>query len=276
LELEEAGEERASMRVISLMYHDIVERGCEAASGFTGPDADIYKVERGRFEDHLRRIDESKCSAQGRVVDLHEQQPNAPPLLITFDDGGASAATLAAEMLEWHGWRGHFLVTAGRIGTAGFLDASQIRDLHQRGHVIGSHSYSHAMRMSRCSEAELREEWSRSVSVLSEIVGEPVTSASVCGGYYSRRVARTAAEAGIRFLFTSEPRTRTIRVDGCLVLGRFTIKHWMPGSMAAALARGDPAEALKQRALWEAKKISKIVGGRMYNRLRSAVLRGRN
>ncbi len=264
------------MRAISLMYHDVVEKGQEEASGFTGPESAIYKLERSRFEEHLQAIGAAGCSARGRVIDPGEEDANETPLYITFDDGGVSAATLAADMLERFGWRGHFLVTAGRIGTAGFLDASQIRELHQRGHVIGSHSYSHPVRMSWCSEAELREEWGRSVGALSEILGEPVTVASVCGGYYSRRVAQTAVEAGIRFLFSSEPRARTGHVDGCMVLGRFTIKHWMPGSMAAALASGDTREMLKQRALWEAKKVSKAVGGRMYNRVREIILRKGN
>src|SRR5262245_47304812 len=49
----------------------------------------------------------------------------------------------------------------------------------------------------------------KSRELLRDILGESVTVASVPGGYYGRAVAETAAEAGIRVLFNSEPTTRT-------------------------------------------------------------------
>lgn len=109
--------------------------------------------------------------------------------------------------------RGHFFITAGQIGKHGFINAAQLRELHERGHVIGSHSYSHPTRMSLCDDEILADEWARSVEMLSELLGEKVDTASVPGGYYSRRVAEAAAAAGIRILFNSEPTTR-ITVSG--------------------------------------------------------------
>jgi len=52
--------------------------------------------------------------------------------------------------------------------------------------------------MARCSWAQLQDEWSRSTSVLADIVGHPVTLASIPGGDYGDNVARAAAAAGIR------------------------------------------------------------------------------
>ncbi len=268
-----AGEGETMMRVISLMYHDVVDRGAQDASGFAGPEAGIYKIERRRFEEHLKAIDGAAHGLCTKVTELSNHRGNGAPFCMTFDDGGESAATVAADMLEKHGWRGHFFITAGRIGTAGFVSAAQVRELHDRGHVIGSHSYSHPTRMSACTKEQLCEEWGRSVEMLSEIVGGRVTVASVCGGYYSTAVARAAEEAGIRFLFNSEPTSRCGKVGECLVLGRCTIKHWMPASVAAALARGRMMESLKQRVLWEAKKVTKMVGGKAYVKLSRALLR---
>ena len=60
------------------------------------------------------------------------------------------------------------------------------------------------------------------VSLLADILGEPIEVASVPRGYYSRQAAASAARAGLKLLFNSEPVTRAHTVDGCMVLGRFS------------------------------------------------------
>ena len=86
---------------------------------------------------------------------------------------GKAAITEIAPRLEALGWCGHFFMTSGQIGAPGFLTASELRELHARGHVVGSHSHSHPVRMSACSVAELRREWTDSVGLLTDILGEP-------------------------------------------------------------------------------------------------------
>ena len=110
----------------------------------------------------------------------------------------ASPTTLVADRLEARGWRGHCFVSTDAIGTRGFLTAAQIRELDARGHVIGS-----ALRLAPGSfqclrrSAHMREEWSRSRMVLEDLLGHEVEIASVPGGYYSRRVARSGARCRI-------------------------------------------------------------------------------
>ncbi len=197
---------------------------------------------------------------------------DAGRLLLTFDDGGASAFGPIADLLETRGWRGHVFVTTDYLGAPGFLDAAQLRELHRRGHVIGSHSCSHPKRMSACSRAQLRDEWRRSCAVLADVLGEAVTAASVPGGYHSRAVAETAAEAGVRVLFTSEPTTRAHTVGGCLVLGRYTVYRGMAAGSAAALAAGRRLARWRQALWWKVKKVAKAVGGQAYLSLREKVL----
>lgn len=293
----------ATMKVISLMYHDIVEPGGEDASGFPGRDAALYKIERALFGRHLDALGEVAAGAVTTVFDLAggstatpQPQPRTPtkatsvptstssptstspptatPVLITFDDGGASACAAAA-MLEKIGWRGHFFITAGRVGSPGFLARGEVHDLHARGHVVGSHSYSHPVRMARCARAELLDEWARSVALLSEITGERVRTASVPGGYYSDEVARTAAEAGLEFLFTSEPTARVRRVGSCAVLGRYSLQRGATAETVAAIAAGRVAPRLRQVVLWNAKKLAKAAGGEYYLKARRALVGGR-
>ncbi len=41
------------MRLVALMYHDVVPAGAEDSSGFPGPDAALYKLDRQAFARHL-------------------------------------------------------------------------------------------------------------------------------------------------------------------------------------------------------------------------------
>ncbi|HWJ15588.1 MAG TPA: polysaccharide deacetylase family protein [Gemmatimonadaceae bacterium] len=258
-------------RAVSLMYHDVVTNGDVASSGFDGPGADIYKLDRGEFAQHLAGIAlaPSTVDASGTV---RGGSPTGLPVFLTFDDGGVTAHSNAAPLLEERGWRGLFYITTDRIGTTGFVSASQLRDLLARGHVIGSHSCSHPKRISDCSRTELQHEWGDSVDALEQILGSPVTTASVPGGFYSRLVGSSAAAAGVKILFTSEPTTRVGEVDGCLLLGRYGVWRGMPVSTSADIARGRVLPRLRQSAYWSIKKAAKSLPGDPYGKLRGLLL----
>jgi peptidoglycan/xylan/chitin deacetylase (PgdA/CDA1 family) len=252
-----------------LLYHDVVDDD-DDASGFPGGDAARYKLGRREFAQHLDAIG----AASATVADLcrAESVPDGKGPLFTFDDGGVSAATIIADELERRGCRGHFFITVDYIGRPGFVSRAQIVDLARRGHDIGSHSCSHPTRMAMCSRHRLLDEWRRSREVLAEILGAPVTNASVPGGYYSRAVAETAGAVGITHLFNSEPTTRVVTVDDCQVIGRYSIYRGMTAAQAAALASGSRAALLQQAVAWKLKKALKAVGGRAYLGVRKMVL----
>ena len=258
------------MRAVALLYHDVVTPGERDESGYQGAAADSYKMDPSLFRAHLEALAARVCSARHGA---RSHEPRAErTVLLTFDDGGRSAFDTTAPALEERGWIGHFLVTAGRLDTPAFLSTPQVRALADRGHVIGSHSLSHPMRMSQCTPEQLRDEWGRSVDVLQQAIGRPVDVASVPGGYYSVEVARAAAEAGIRVLFTSEPTTVVDAVDGCAILGRFLLRSGSTAAHAADLATGARMSRLRQWVAWNGKKAAKRLGGRSYLRLRHLYL----
>jgi peptidoglycan/xylan/chitin deacetylase (PgdA/CDA1 family) len=242
------------------MYHDVVAAGSEDASGFPGRDAALYKVTPERFEQHLSALVGYRVPGTGYRVPV-----------ITFDDGGVSAM-IAADALERHGFTGHFFVTANYIGTRGFLDQAQLRELHARGHVIGSHSCSHPLRMGHCSWTQLVDEWTRSREILEQVVSSEIRLASVPGGDFAPSVAEAAACAGITHLFTSEPTARSRHAFGLTLLGRFTIQKWTTAATVAGLACGDWLPRARQAVVWNAKKLSKRVGGERYLKVRRWLL----
>ena len=248
------------------MFHDVIDAGDSAPSGFSTPGADLYKLEQTSFEEHLDGI-----RVTPSVVGASADGPT--PFFLTFDDGGVSAYTIIAPMLEARGWRGHFFVTSDRIGTPGFLTAAQIRALTERGHVIGSHSCSHPARISACTSDELRHEWEDSVAALTDIVGAPVVVASVPGGFYSTAVGEAAARAGVTSLFTSEPTTRVGTVGDCVLLGRYAIWRSMPAATSGSIAAGAIVPRLRQSVWWALKRGAKAIPGDPYGKVRALLLR---
>lgn len=244
-------------RTISLLYHDVVAAGGVASSGFLSADANVYKLTEENFVAHLDAI-------AARVTPT--------PRLFTFDDGGASASRIGT-LLAARGWHGHFFVSTNFIGTGGFVTTADIRRLAAQGHLIGSHSCSHPERMAALSRERLLLEWTESRHRLEDILGCAVETASIPGGYYSTEVAQTAADAGYRVLFTSEPVARPWRIGALDVYGRYSVQQTSSAELVAAIAAGDRWPRLQQLAYWNLKKVVKRVGGTYWLRFRKSYLR---
>jgi hypothetical protein len=251
------------MRAISFCLHDVADPGFGERTART---ANLYTLDLPLFQQHLHSI-ELQNGKVDKIEDLRAFE-RFVPVFLTFDDGARSALSSVAGELEKRNWRGHFFVTTDWIGQPGFLEAREIRELRSRGHVIGSHSCSHPERMSHLSAGQMMCEWTRSCTVLSDILGDTVVVASIPGGYYSRRVAETAAASGIKVLFTSEPTVLVSLVEGCMVLGRYSITRYSRPAASGALVAGGIGARCQQFALWNAKKIAKLLGGESYLSLR--------
>ncbi len=237
--------------MISLLYHDVIDDVLAETSGFSGADANHYKLSPETFASHLTA-----------------GPANASHVLFTFDDGGVSALSPCADLLEQCGVRGLFFVPSDYIGQPTFCTAAQLRALHQRGHQIGSHSASHPVPISDLSDQGLAEEWARSRQVLQDAIGADVRDASVPGGFTSARVEGAAADAGYARLFTSQPTQSVRTLRGMQIHGRFSITRSTPVDLVAQVLAGRQLPWLRQAALWEAKKIVKSVGGAAWLRFR--------
>lgn len=222
-------------------------------SGFRSPGADRYKLPVAKFDAHLAHLDDLR----GRGL----------PFALTFDDGGESYYSHIADRLESRAWRGYCFVPTDFIDRPGFLSRRQIRELDRRGHHIGTHSASHPARISACSARALREEWTRSIDVLQDLLGRAVTVASVPGGYYSKAVAEAAAGAGVQTLFTSEPVTTTAAVGRCAIAGRFAIREYNAPALSARLVGTAPWTRWGMWLDWNLKALCKPILGPAYTRV---------
>jgi peptidoglycan/xylan/chitin deacetylase (PgdA/CDA1 family) len=223
---------RPGPELASFGFHEVTDD--PSTTGFQRSAALPFKHTTRAFAQHLAAI-----AAADRLPELAPALDFAQPgrhLLLTFDDGGKSALYVSDE-LSRRGWKGHFFIVTSLIGSRTFLNGNEIRSLRSAGHVVGSHSHTHPDIFRDQTPVQMAAEWRTSCDILSELLGEPCPVASVPGGDISRAVLHSAAGAGLRFLFTSEPWTRPRPVAGCWVLGRFGAKATTSAARMEELAR---------------------------------------
>lgn len=260
------------MKATSFQFHDVVDTDRADLSGFPGATSANYKLTMAEFEAHLSILRKVLTRNPLIVLNMTSSPGQKDDVLLTFDDGGLSAYTHILDVLDRYGWQGHFFIPTSYIGHPTFVNRAHIRAIRERGHVIGSHSCSHPERMSYLGLDEMIFEWTTSITCLADILGEPVSVASVPHGYYSDKVAEAASYSGITALFTSEPVRKTSVVQGCMVLGRYLIRPGMDPGRSAELATGSAVAGCRQFLTWNVKKLAKLLGGRAYLKLRASLL----
>lgn len=231
-----------------LLYHDVLQSANEI-SGFSGKDAGSYKISSHLFGQHVQAVAASQY-----------------PAIFSFDDGGISCFTTIAPLLEQYQFTGLFFIPTAFIGKPGFMTETQIKELYQQGHIIGSHGHFHRP-LSHMSYKNVLKEWQQSIDILKKITGEHTTDASLPGGWYSEAVAKAAAEAGIRTLYTSEPTADSFEIHNCKVQGRFNIDS--SSHIPAILSDNNLQKQLHDQ--WDKKEIVKKVFGGWYLKIRGLI-----
>lgn len=122
---------------------------------------------------------------------------------ITFDDGNLSDARIALPALYRRGLTARFFICAGRLGIAGYLDQSAIRDLRAAGMNIGSHGMNH-VNWRQVSPHDLDVEIFGSIDSLEQICDQEVLEVAIPFGSYDRRVIQKLKQTKIRSVYTSD------------------------------------------------------------------------
>lgn len=220
----------ARAEIASLMYHEVTDD--PSTTGFQRASARPYATSTRVFLEHLDRIQRSGMTPE-KITDI-DPAKGGQHLMLTFDDGGKSALH-AGEELARRGWRGHFFAVTSRLGERTFLDAVGLRALRDMGHLVGTHSHTHPDIFRDLTADKIREEWRTSAGIVEDLLGEPCLAASVPGGDISAAALAATADAGFRYVFTSEPWTTPRRLDDTWFVGRLCLKAGTTGDAVEAL-----------------------------------------
>jgi len=249
--------------IISFGYHDVV---CDNnfESGFQNIGAIQYKLRSNVFEHQIGIISDY----------LESKQLDKNLVALTFDDGGESFYSVIAPVLEKYGFKGYFFITTSLIGTKGFVSREQVKELHTRGHVIGTHSHTHPKNISNLSYGKIEEEWSNSVEILSNIISEKVRVASIPGGFYSEKSRKALLKCGIEIIFTSYP-SRKVRhnADNQYIIGRFSIKKDTSSKSLIRLISNNGFFVICEFIKWKVLALARLTLGNKYYLIREALLK---
>ena len=130
---------------------------------------------------------------------------------ITFDDGYVSTFNHAMGPLREHGFKAIQFISSAYLGkesawdklSSPLMDKAQVRDWLQAGHLIGSHTVTHAS-LVRLNEAQAREEITASRKFLEDEFGVEIQHFCYPFGDWNQRIAGWVAEAGYLTASTSE------------------------------------------------------------------------
>jgi peptidoglycan/xylan/chitin deacetylase (PgdA/CDA1 family) len=232
-----------------LLYHEI--------RPFAGQYS--YAIAKTVFESHADLV--------ARAGTNPDQSASAE---FTFDDGTASDFEYALPILDSRGIRARFFITVGWTGTKpGFMGWHQVRRLCDAGHIIGAHGWSHTF-LTHCSPSELDRELLVSKETLEDKLGVPITTMSLPGGRYNRRVLAACRQAGYTRVYTSEPRLETTTSD--FTVGRVNVAADRSVRWIHALLRPRSKELAKLRRRYCVKRwVMTVLGDQIYEKIWNTV-----
>jgi peptidoglycan/xylan/chitin deacetylase (PgdA/CDA1 family) len=222
-----------------LAYHQIVTQPCKYRYSITAP----------LFDGHM--------SAVATI--------ETPPL-VTFDDGHLSQFARGAPGLERNSLRGVYFITVGWVGRTHYMSWRKLEELHEQGHRIQSHGWSHKM-LTECSRSELREELRRSKGILEDRLGVAVDAVSCPGGAWNRDVAEACADAGYKTLYTSDAWEPVRTEFGVDIVGRLMVRRDWTAEHLMDILRGDRKYAPSRMQFAVARLVRKTLGLRLYHSL---------
>jgi peptidoglycan/xylan/chitin deacetylase (PgdA/CDA1 family) len=241
-----SGEEtRSAPQRLHLLYHEVRAGGSRYS----------YVTDAAMFEKHVDLYVRLRSSESGGLW---------PEL--TFDDGHISNLEVAAPILKSRGLSARFFITVGWTGTRpGYMGWPELRALQDAGQSIGAHGWSHKL-LTHCDDRELQTELSDSRLALEDKLGTSITTMSLPGGRFNRRVLNACAKAGYTNVYTSIPRAESLPLGS--TVGRFNILGDMqPEWLAQLLQPGSGVLAKLQRQYRMKEAAKSLLGDRLYEKL---------
>jgi peptidoglycan/xylan/chitin deacetylase (PgdA/CDA1 family) len=216
------------------------------------PESYSYAVETVTFRKHVELF-----------VQLRNNEHLGLRPEVTFDDGHISDCEHALPILLSHDLKAQFFITAGWTGKkVGYMGWDEVRELAAAGQAIGAHGWSHRL-LTHCSPKELRAEVVDSRAILEDHLGCPVTSMSLPGGRYNRRVLEACREAGYDKVFSSAP--GAVRGSDGFVVGRMNVRADVSVAQLRELMRDDGGELDALRRRYQFKSLAKAaLGDKVY------------
>ncbi|MBS4072028.1 MAG: polysaccharide deacetylase family protein [Algoriphagus sp.] len=189
------GQQASFQPVPALSYHNVRPYSTQDPAYFIDPE---------RLEEHMKKLKDlgfqSVLPEHIEASFYQGKKLSAKPILISFDDTRADHFLAAAPILEKFGFRGVFYIMTVSIGKSGYMTNSQIKELSDRGHAIGLHTWDH-QDLRKLPEDQWKIQIDKPKALLEEVTGRKVTSLAYPFGLWNSKAVQELKSRGLRSAF---------------------------------------------------------------------------
>jgi peptidoglycan/xylan/chitin deacetylase (PgdA/CDA1 family) len=155
-----------------LCYHNI-----KNISAGDGEMTRLYTVTPTNFAQQMKALsDEGYHTILPHQLNdylVHDAPLPANPIMITFDDTKEDQYTVAAPEMKKYGFKGVFFIMTVAINRPHYMTKEQIKDLSDKGHEIGAHTWDHHM-VTKYAGDDWEAQLTKPKKKLEEIIGKPI------------------------------------------------------------------------------------------------------
>ncbi|HEX9503720.1 MAG TPA: polysaccharide deacetylase family protein [Patescibacteria group bacterium] len=170
-----------------LMYHHIALKRPQAS----------YYVSPGVFDSQMKWLSDNgyKVISMDDLISGLKGTTTLPtkPTIITFDDGTVDQYANVLPILKKYGYTATFYIISGEVGSDGYMDWSQIKELVNNGMTIGAHSVTHP-NLTHLTSTQLESELANSKKVIEKNLGITVKHFCYPGGAHNQVVVEKTAQ----------------------------------------------------------------------------------
>ena len=256
------------MRIPILLYHD-----------FRPDNFDITKIEAKKrpyimrdsaFDAQLKWLHENGY----RTVGLDRSTWTERSVALVFDDGYKSNYQFAYPLLKHYSFMATFFVTVCDAGQPDMMTWDELREMADKGMVIGSHSITHPY-LPELPDRGIRFQLEGSKKKLEAELKRAVDYFSSPTGFYNKRVEKMAIEVGYKAACFSRVRLSSQDSDP-FALGKIGVKRSWDIETFKAVVQGKNSAIVPMRLKQVGRDVAKaMLGRKRYERVREAMLEKR-
>ncbi|MFN2439232.1 MAG: polysaccharide deacetylase family protein [Chitinophagaceae bacterium] len=182
-----------------LCYHHIRDRNWPAGSSMIE-----YDVKIQAFKDQMKSLADSgyKTITPDEYVAYLTTGAPLPdkPVMLTFDDTDKEQYTIGAAEMNKYGFKGVFFLMTISIGRPNYMTKEEIKNLSDRGHIIGAHTWDHH-RVTKYTDEDWDKQLSESSKKIEAITGKPVKYFAYPFGLWNQEAIPQLQKRGMQAAF---------------------------------------------------------------------------
>lgn len=164
----------------------------------------VYIVPVAAFKEQMKALHDSGYEAilPDQLMDYlqHGKALPAKPIMLTFDDATESQITFGLPELDKAGYKAVFYIMTVVLGRPNYMTKDQVKELMQKGHVIGCHTWDHHM-VTKYKGDDWKIQIEKPRALLESITGQPVKYFAYPFGLWNKDAAKHIKDYGFAAAF---------------------------------------------------------------------------